>query len=353
MQRLEERIKERVEYLIQRIQENPRECMKQIAEKVNPKFDTKYERYFARKVEIEPERIELELELVSDKKGVEIFRNAMSFWSVPISAGYGRRMRFIVWDKVHNKVFGVFGLCDPVIGLKIRDDYIGWNRKQREERLYNVMTAYILGAVPPYNEVYGAKMVALAVGSEEVCRYFEERYKDRKTVIRGRIPIPKLVAVDTMAFFGKSLIYEGLREWQFLWQFLDYTKGQMHIHLWDEIMHLAKDLGVKSFERYKFGDGPNWGFRVLQDVFRALNMKENFLFTGLKKGYYFRPLIKNWREFLKGESDETIYVNGSFEEYFEFWKAKYLKRRIKKFMRGETKVICGTVFSQGQAYLFS
>jgi hypothetical protein len=25
-------------------------------------------------------------------------------------------MRFIVWDKTHNKVFGIFGLCDPLIG---------------------------------------------------------------------------------------------------------------------------------------------------------------------------------------------------------------------------------------------
>jgi hypothetical protein len=135
-----------------------------------------------------------------------------------------------------------------------------------------------------------------------------------------------------MAFFGKSLIYEGLNEWQFL----GFTQGKMHAHLngfWNEIINLAKNLNIKSLNKNKFGHGPNWKFRVLTEVFRILNIQEDFFSTGLTKGYYFRPLIKNWKEFLTGETNETIYVNKSFEEYFELWKNKYLKRKIKKFKK--------------------
>jgi hypothetical protein len=316
--------------VIDNLQNNPREYMKQLSKEINPKFNPKHEKYFAKKEEIDPEKIKLELELVDNDKSSEIFRNATSLWNVPVSAGYGRRMRFILWDKAHNKVFGIFGLCDPVIGLKVRDEYIGWDKNQRNERLYNVMSAYILGAVYPYNELYGSKMTALSVGSKEVCRFFEEKYKDKKTVIRKRNPIPKLVAVDTMAFFGKSLIYEGLKEWQFL----GYTRGLMHAHLnrfWDDIVELARLLKIESVDKNRFGHGPNWKFRVLQDVFRKIGICEDFLSTNITKGYYFRPLAENWREFLKGETDEVIYTSKNFNEYFELWKNKYLRKRINKF----------------------
>jgi hypothetical protein len=321
---------EEIERLLQLLRENPREYMRKLAKEKNPPFNPKYERFFAKKEEIDPTRIELELEMVRDKRAGEIFRSAMSFWSVPISVGYGRRMRFIVWDKTHGKVFGIFGLCDPLIGLKVRDDYIGWNKKQREERLYNLMTAYILGAVPPYNELFGAKLVALAVGCKEVCQAFEEKYKGKKTIIREREPLAKLSAVDTMAFFGKSLIYEGLPEWQFL----GYTKGMTHVHLnglWEKCLELAREMNARSLKRNKFGHGPNWKFRVLNEVLSRFGLSDEYYETGIKKGYYFRPLAAEWREFLKGETDQLSYVNKSFEEYVEFWKSKYLRRRLKKW----------------------
>jgi hypothetical protein len=327
------------EKIIKSLQENPREYARQLAKKKNPKFNPKYEKYFAKKSEIDPEKIKLELISVDNDELSAIFRNATSLWSVPVSAGYGRRMRFILWDKTHNKVFGALGLCDPVFGLKARDEYIGWNKEQRNERLYNVMSAYILGAVYPYNELYGSKMVALSVGSKDVCNLFEEKYRDRKTVIKERTPIPKLVAVDTMAFFGKSLIYEGLKEWQFL----GYTKGQTHIHLdnlWDECLNLAEKLKIKGLEKVKiehenwrFKVGSAWRFRIWKEVFRAIGIREDFLSTGITKGYYFRPLAGNWREFLKGESDDVVYINKSFDEYFELWKGKYLRKRLRRWNR--------------------
>jgi len=324
---------EEIEKLLQFLKEsrkNQREYMRQIAREKNPPFNPKYERFFARKEEVDPTKIEFELEMVSDDTAGEIFRSAMSFWSVPVSVGYGRRMRFIVWDKTHGKVFGIFGLCDPLIGLKVRDDYIGWSKKQREERLYNMMTAYVLGAVPPYNELFGAKLVALAAGCREVCHAFEEKYKGKKTIIRERTPLAKLVAVDTMAFFGKSLIYEGLPEWQFL----GFTKGLTHIHLnglWEKCLELAKEMNAKSLKRNKFGHGPNWKFRVLREVFSRLGLSGEYYETGIQKGYYFRPLSAECREFLKGETDQLTYVNKSFEEYVEFWKEKYLRRRLKRW----------------------
>jgi hypothetical protein len=71
---------EEIERLLQVLRENPREYMKQVAKEKNPPFNPKYERYFAKKEEIDPTKIEFELELVSDKTSSEIFRSGMSFW---------------------------------------------------------------------------------------------------------------------------------------------------------------------------------------------------------------------------------------------------------------------------------
>jgi hypothetical protein len=321
-----------LEKLRELVRENAREYFRRVAQAVNPKFDYRYQKFFARKSDIDPEKVDLVLELVDGEYLSGLFRSALSFWGVPVSAGYGRRLRFIIWDKTHYKVFGIFGLCDPVISLKVRDDYIGWDRNQKHERLYNLMSAYVLGAVPPYNELFGSKLVALAVGCKEVCSIFEEKYTGRKTLIRGRQPISKLVAVDTMAFFGKSLIYEGLPEWRFL----GFTNGYTHSHLlpfWDDFLEVARELGLSNLDKYRFGNGANWRFRLLRELFSRLGLSDDFLKLELSKGYYFRPLIKEWKEFLNGFSDEITYTNFSFSDYVDFWKGKYLKRAVRRFRR--------------------
>lgn len=322
----------KLEEIQKAVNTNPRAFMKEKALNINPELSPKYRKYFASsKREIEPTKIKLELMPVNDTFTEELFKSAMSFWSVPISAGYGRRMRYVILDKTHYKVAGIFGLCDPVIGLSVRDNHIGWSKKQKEDRLYNLLTAYILGAIPPYNTLYGSKLVAMAVGSKEVSDDFFNKYNGKKTVIKERTPIPRLVAVDTMAYFGKSLIYEGLKEWQFV----GFSKGYTHHHLeslWNEALELAKKFNLKTLqEETKFKHGFSWKLRVWSELFSVLKISKKYLTTEVSKGYYFRPLIENWKEFLTGTTDETFYINKSFDEYVELWKSKYMRKRLNKF----------------------
>jgi hypothetical protein len=93
----------------------------------------------------------------TERQGL-LFRLATLVWSVPVSRGYGRRMRFLVIDEANQKLIGVFALGDPVFNLRVRDEWIGWSVKQREERLVNVMDGYVIGAVPPYSFLLGGKL---------------------------------------------------------------------------------------------------------------------------------------------------------------------------------------------------
>src|SRR4051812_36425717 len=59
--------------------------------------------YFADGVEVVPEAISPRLEgIAGGTWQSELFRLAGLTWSIPISEGYGRRMRFLVWDEQCN-----------------------------------------------------------------------------------------------------------------------------------------------------------------------------------------------------------------------------------------------------------
>ncbi|MCL6506363.1 MAG: DUF4338 domain-containing protein [Bryobacteraceae bacterium] len=69
------------------------------------------QRHFANGNDITPERIAPRLELVaSDTWQADLFRMAALSWSVPVSAGYGRRMRWLVWDDANDKLIGLIAL---------------------------------------------------------------------------------------------------------------------------------------------------------------------------------------------------------------------------------------------------
>ena len=150
------------------------------------KFEKQVKPYLAKPHEIDILKVDPYLVQVKDDYTSKIWSYALTNWSVPVSAGYGRRLRFLVFDKQNEKLIGVFGLCDPLIGSVIRDKFIDWNKEQKLERLYSCLTAYILGAVPPYNKILGSKLVALTTMFPKVREVFREKYKNNQTVISGK-----------------------------------------------------------------------------------------------------------------------------------------------------------------------
>ena len=90
---------------------------------------------FASGEEIVPDKINPKLvEVHSGSKEGLLFRYAGLHWSIPVSSGYGRRLRYLVIDQHTDKVMGLFGLGDPVFSLRHRDQWVGWNHEDRKER---------------------------------------------------------------------------------------------------------------------------------------------------------------------------------------------------------------------------
>jgi hypothetical protein len=154
--------------------------------------------------EVDPENIRPKLELIeADTWQSDLFRLASLSWSVPVSAGFGRRLRYLVWDANNDKLIGIIALGDPVFNLKVRDEVIGWNVFDRGKRLVDVLDAYVLGAVPPYNMLLGGKLVACLMRTKEVRDDFVRKYGGSRGIISGRKKHAQLVMITTTSALGR------------------------------------------------------------------------------------------------------------------------------------------------------
>lgn len=315
------------------IAEDFREIQRKLAERTNPQgqdYKSKVQQHLAQPADINISQINPYLVTVdSSEKHHRLWAYATSHWSVPVTTGYGRRIRYFVFDQQNEKLIGIVGLCDPVIGLGIRDiNSIGWTKDQKMQRLYNCMTAYILGAIPPYNQILGSKLVALTLMFPEIKETFYQKYKDSVSIIKGEKKNPYLVYIDTLGAFGKSAIYTKLINWKFV----GYTKGESHLHItangsWELIKQVVP---AEVFNTYKYGQGPNWKMRILKSGLRELGLSENMLGIGWQRGYYRCTLAENWKEYLLGETDQIQWQEFVKDDLVEYWHNKWITPRLEK-----------------------
>src|SRR5574341_195194 len=140
-------------------------------------------RHFAYGDEIVPSRISPRLvEVLPESEKELLFRYASLHWSIPVSSGYGRRLRFLVVDEFNGKLIGLIGLGDPVYSLGPRDEWVGWTPSDRKSRLGHVMDAFVLGAVPPYSFLLCGKLVEMLAASDTVRYAFKRKYGGTRSV---------------------------------------------------------------------------------------------------------------------------------------------------------------------------
>jgi len=321
---------------VRRFHEDKRhEKLKASIEFLNRKSE-KLLNYFANGKEISPKNIRPRLEVVqSESLGSELFRMATLLWSVPVSSGFGRRIRFIVWDEYNEKLIGLIGLADPVFNLKVRDDWIGWNANDRRERLYHVMDIHVLGAVPPYSYLIGGKLVAALATTDEVRRVFQNKYKNKYSIISKKNKPAQLVLLTTISALGKSSIYNRLKvNGTSLYESIGFTNGWGHFHvssqLFEEMRTFLESIKHPYAKENRFGDGPNWKMRLIRKAFMEIGLSPDLLMHGIRREVFIIPLAYNYKEFLKGKHKKPRYIHRSVQEVAEFCKERWIIPRAKR-----------------------
>jgi hypothetical protein len=270
-------------------------------------------KYLAEGKDINPAKISPELELVNSQTWQsELFRLVSLSWSVPVSNGFGRRLRYLVWDKSNGKLMGIIAIGDPVFNLKARDDLFGWNATDRVSRLVNVLDAYVLGAVPPYNMILGGKLVSCLVRSREVRDDFSKRYRKARGIISGKKKGAQLVVVTTSSSLGRSSVYNRLKlGGQSYFRSIGFTQGWGHFHvpdaLFSELREYLRKRKHKYVDGHRFGQGPNWRLRTIRAAFDALGFKADLLKHGIGREVFVCELAQNADRILNGQAVKANY----------------------------------------------
>lgn len=260
---------------------------------------------FASGDDIDPNKISPVLERVSagTREG-DLFRLASLTWSVPVSNGFGRRLRYLVWDEYNDKLMGLIAIGDPVFNLSARDKLIGWNSHDRSARLVNIMDAYVLGSLPPYNQLLGGKLIACLLRSKDLYDDFAVAYGNSTGIISGKEKKARLLTVTTSSSMGRSSVYNRLKldGTQYL-KSIGYTGGWGHFHIPDrlfvDLRNYLRDIDHTYADQHQFGQGPNWRLRTTRTALSALGFKDDILRHGVQREVFMCQLAANASKILQ------------------------------------------------------
>jgi len=295
--------------------------------------------YFASGEEIVPEQVcPVLVEVQPGSKDELLFRYATLHWSIPVSSGYGRRIRFLVIDQSTGTLMGLFGLGDPVFSLKDRDSWIGWDYEGRRQRLHHVVDAYVLGAVPPYSFLLGGKLVALLATSNEVREAFRRKYAYRESLIQGRKLPGQIALITTTSALGRSSLYNRLLfKGRPAFKRAGHTKGFGEFHfsngLYDAIAEFAKENSSATAKHESWGNGFRNRREVIQKTLAQLGVSQDWRNHGIRREIYAAPLARNTYRFLRGKGSELEYYDQPLSELFKWFREKWMLPRSKSDKR--------------------
>ncbi len=296
-------------------------------------------RYFAAGSEVEPASVRPVLrEVFAGTEEELLFRYAKLHWSIPVSAGYGRRLRFLVFDEFTGKLMGLFGLGDPVFALNPRDAWIGWDKAARRERLRHVMDAFVVGAVPPYADLLCGKLVALLMTSTEVREAFARRYAARTSWISTRPFDGQLALITTTSALGRSSLYNRLTfGGRRVFQSVGYTSGSGEFHfangLYHDLLRFARARCIPRAKHARWGKGWRSRRELVRAVLPLLGLSRELVYHGVRREVFVAPLAENARAFLRGEEGRLVPYEISVNELFAWFRTRWLLPRAGRDQR--------------------
>lgn len=283
--------------------------------------------------EVVPSRMSPRLvEVLPESEEELLFRYASLHWSIPVSSGYGRRLRFLVVDDSNGKLIGLIGVGDPVYSLGPRDEWVGWTPSDRKKRLGHVMDAFVLGAVPPYSFLLCGKLVAMLAASNTVRHAFKRKYGGTRSVIRRKLHDGRLALITTASALGRSSIYNRLRfQDRLLYRSVGFTKGSGEFHfsngLYGAIAEFAEEHCEPTAKQERWGTGFRNRREVIKKCLPALGLSSDWVYHGIEREVFVVPLARNAREFLQGQHTRLLWHQQTEAQVFEYFRDRWMLPR--------------------------
>ena len=218
----------------------------------------------------------------------------------------------------------------------------------------NMMDIIVCGAIPPYNELLGGKLVSILACSPAVIRDYTNHYSNQISEIASRMKGKKVVRDSRLVYLGTTSLYaigssqynrikvplsnEGTLEFRKM----GVTEGYGTVFFSRETTNLFSKIlelqdGGKRIN-HVFGEGTSPRFRMISRGLNAIGIRADaFLRHYSPRIVYSINLAKNTNEFLLGVEEDVDYgfdledtndVDEKTQEIIEFWYTRWLEKRL-------------------------
>lgn len=122
--------------------------------------------------------------------------------------------------------------------------------------------------------------------------------------------------------YGKTHLYKPI----------GVTSGYGSLHISGETFNAMLQLAVEKecSTSNRFGDGPNWRMRVIRAACNVLGLDSDIILKhSFQRGLFAICLARNWRAFLKGDSQAPIYRKMPLNKLVNHWRDRWFDMRKK------------------------
>lgn len=275
---------------------------------------------------LDPSKIQPSLKLVEARScWEELFKITRHTWSIPYTKGYGRRIRFVVYDEYHEAVIGILGFQSPPADLACRDQLFHCSAEKKMEMINRTMDVYTIGAIPPYSNILGGKLVAGLVSSDDIRRAYWKLYAGKRTIMQDCAIEQPLLAVTTTSVFGRSSIYNRLKyKDRLLAEPIGFTKGFGTIHLEQFYSDVQKLLVSETgnFVSGGYGTGPKIRWQNFVRALSILELPNTYLEHGLQREVFLFRFVTDLESGMSG-GEYGAHINLDVGEYTDYWKDRW------------------------------
>jgi hypothetical protein len=224
----------------------------------------------------------------------------------------------------------------------------------------SIMDIIIAGAVPPYNELLGGKLVCMLLTSPQVRVEYFQRYSNSPSEIASKMRGTAHARAADLVFLGTTSLYHvGSSQYnrvrvpasirgesapgEVKYQRLGETRGYGSVHFSDRtrdlLEEMLKDEQGATFITRTFGEGVNPKLRLVREGLNVIGLdQDHFLRHQCRRIIYGVPLAHNTGAYLRNEVDTPRYILPSESEeealrwsdsIADHWKIRWLSSRIK------------------------
>lgn len=218
----------------------------------------------------------------------------------------------------------------------------------------NMMEIIVCGAIPPYNELLGGKLVSILACSPQVISDYTNKYRSQVSEIASRMKGKKVIRDSRLAFLGTTSLYAiGSSQYNrinipvsdgFSLKFkkMGITEGYGTVYFSKKttssmMQMLEKQDGGRKINNI-FGEGTSPRFRLISRGLSSLGIRSDAFLQHYSPRIVFSiELASNTNEFLRGETNELEYpfdihdpesIRAGTQALIDGWEQRWLQTRL-------------------------